>query len=261
MDTDPKTCLITGASGGVATALAQRLQAQGTRVCLITRAPERLRAQEGAVVVAADVATEAGAADALAQATAAFGAPPAAVVNCAGAVLVAPLARTSEAQYRACMSANLDTAFFVAKAYAAALQQAARAPAPDSPTPGQGGALVLFSSVAAGIGIGNHAAIAAAKGAIEALTRALAADFSGIGMRTNAIAPGLLDTGATSKFVASELGRKAMAAQYPLGRYGQAEDAAALAAFLISAQATWINGQIIGLDGGFCAVRPAIKVS
>jgi NAD(P)-dependent dehydrogenase (short-subunit alcohol dehydrogenase family) len=255
MDTDPKTCLITGASGGVATALAQRLQAQGTRVCLITRAPERLRAQEGAVVVAADVATEAGAADALAQATAAFGAPPAAVVNCAGAVLVAPLARTSEAQYRACMSANLDTAFFVAKAYAAALQQAARAPAPDSPTPGQGGALVLFSSVAAGIGIGNHAAIAAAKGAIEALTRALAADFSGIGMRTNAIAPGLLDTGA------SELGRKAMAAQYPLGRYGQAEDAAALAAFLISAQATWINGQIIGLDGGFCAVRPAIKVS
>jgi NAD(P)-dependent dehydrogenase (short-subunit alcohol dehydrogenase family) len=259
MDADPKTCLIAGASGGVATALAERLRKQGTRLALVTRDPSRLEAHADDIVIDADVATEAGAADAMTRATAHFGAPPAALVNCAGAVLVAPLARTSEAQYRDCLAANLDTAFFLAKAYTAALQQAVRASAATAS--GDGSALVLFSSVAAGIGIGNHAAIAAAKGAVEALTRSLAADFSAIGLRANAIAPGLLDTQATSKFVSSELGRKAMAAQYPLGRYGQAEDAAALAAFLVSSQAAWINGQVIGLDGGFCGVRPAIKVS
>ncbi len=257
MDVDPKTCLIAGASGGVATALAARLRAQGTRLVLATRDSARVQSHDGDLVIAADVATEAGAAEAVSRAVAHFGAPPAALVNCAGAVLVAPLARTSEAQYRECLAANLDTAFFLAKAYSGALQQAARAAADDF----EGGSLVLFSSVAAGIGIANHAAIAAAKGAVEGLTRALAADFSAIGLRANAIAPGLLDTGATAKFVSSELGRKAMAAQYPLGRYGQAEDAAALAAFLASSQASWINGQTIGLDGGFCSVRPAIKVS
>jgi NAD(P)-dependent dehydrogenase (short-subunit alcohol dehydrogenase family) len=257
MDADPTTCLIAGASGGVATALAARLRAQGTSLVLATRDPARLQAHDDDLVIAADVATEAGAAEAVARAIAHFGTPPAALVNCAGAVLVAPLARTSEAQYRECLAANLDTAFFLAKAYSGALQQAARTAADGF----EGGSLVLFSSVAAGIGIANHAAIAAAKGAVEGLTRALAADFSAIGLRANAIAPGLLDTGATAKFVSSELGRKAMAAQYPLGRYGQAEDAAALAAFLASSQASWINGQTIGLDGGFCSVRPAIKVS
>ncbi len=256
MNADPKTCLIAGASGGVATALAVRLRTQGTRLVLATRDPARLQAHEDDLVLAVNVATEAGAADAVARAVAHFGAPPAALVNCAGAVLVAPLARTSETQYRDCLAANLDTAFFLAKAYSGALQQAARAAADIV----EGGSLVLFSSVAAGIGIVNHAAIAAAKGAVEGLTRALAADFSAIGMRANAIAPGLLDTGATAKFVSSELGRKAMAAQYPLGRYGQAEDAAALAAFLVSSQASWINGQTIALDGGFCSVRPVVKV-
>ncbi len=250
MDSTASTCLITGASGGVATALASTLRARGWRLALVGRDADRIDAADDALVIAADVATEAGAVEAISQATAHFDAPPDAVVNCAGAVLIAPIGRTSEAQYRECLSANLDTAFFIAKAYCGALQQTKR-----------GGALVLFSSVAAGIGIGNHPAIAAAKGAVEALTRALAADFSALGLRVNAIAPGLLDTPATSKFVSSELGRKAMSAQYPLGRYGHAEDAAELAAFLISQHSGWITGQVIGLDGGFQSVRPAVKVS
>ena len=245
------TCLIAGASGGVATALADILRARGWRLALAGRDAGRLQAAEGEVAIGADVATEAGAAEALDAAAAHFGAPPAAVVNCAGAVLVAPLARTSEAQYRECLAANLDTAFFLAKAYTAQWQKAK----PETP-----GALLLFSSVAAGIGIANHPAVAAAKGAVEALTRSLAADVAALGLRVNAVAPGLLDTPATARFVSSDLGRKAMAAQYPLGRYGTAEDAAQLAAFLISSEAGWVTGQVVGLDGGFTTVRPAVKV-
>jgi len=243
-----KTCLITGASGGVASALATQLRNQGWRLVLVSRMPMDGEAGERDLVIEADVATEAGAELALAQATEALGHPPEAVAHCAGAILIAPIGRTSEAQYRACMAANLDSAFFVAKAYAPRVQRAQRP-----------GSLLFFSSVAAGIGVANHAAIAMAKGGVEGLVRSLAADFSGAGLRVNAIAPGLMRTPATERMLANESAARAIAGQYPLGRHGEAEDAAALGAFLVSDAAGWITGQVIGLDGGFRAVRPFVK--
>lgn len=247
------TCLITGGSGGVARALAARLRTDGWHVARAGRSLQRLAPDEGDVLIEADVSTEAGAVLAVAEATASFGCPPAAVVNAAGAIVLAPITRTSEAQYRACLAANLDTAFFTAKAYVAALQQAQKAGGSGT------GRLLLFSSVAARAGIGNHAAIAMAKGAVEALVRSLAADHSAMGLRVNAIAPGLMATPLTASLVANEASRKVIAAQYPLGRHGEAEDGAALAAFLLGPGADWINGQVIALDGGFTAVRPIVR--
>ena len=168
--------------------------------------------------------------------------------NCAGSSLIAPIGRTSESQYRAVLSANLDTAFFVSKAYASVLVGAK-----------QGGALLLFSSVVAAIGVSNHTAIAAAKGGVEALTRSLAADFSGIGLRVNCIAPGLTRTPMTVRMLGNEAAARQIAAQYPLGRHGEATDAAALAALLVSDASGWITGQVIGVDGGFSAVRPYVE--
>ncbi|GAB2506378.1 SDR family NAD(P)-dependent oxidoreductase [Arenimonas alkanexedens] len=245
-----KTCLITGASGGVATALAEQLRTAGWRLALVSRRADTLTLADGDLAIVADVATEDGAETALAQATEAFGAPPDAVAHCAGAILIAPIGRTTEAQYRACMAANLDSAFFVAKAYAPRVQKAQ-----------QPGALLFFSSVAAGIGVANHAAIAMAKGGVEALVRSLAADFSGAGLRVNAIAPGLMRTPATERMLTNESAAKAIAGQYPLGRHGESADAAALGAFLLSEAAGWISGQVIGLDGGFQAVRPYVKTA
>jgi len=241
--------LITGASSGVAQALARRLLGRGWKLSLACRDVSRLDPALGHVQ-AADVSTEGGAQAVLAAATAVFGGPPDAVVNCAGSTLIAPISRTSEAQYRAVLSANLDTAFFVGKAYASSLA-ATR----------QSGALLFFSSVVAGIGVSNHSAIAAAKGGVEALTRSLAADFSSIGLRVNCIAPGLTRTPMTERMLGNEAAAKQIAAQYPLGRHGEAEDAAALAGFLVSDEAGWITGQVIGLDGGFSAVRPYVKAS
>jgi NAD(P)-dependent dehydrogenase (short-subunit alcohol dehydrogenase family) len=243
-----KTCLITGASGGVAMALAENLRFQDWKLVLASRSTEKLTVSINEKIIAADVSTETGAESAIQTACDFFGAAPDAVVNCAGAILIAPISRTTEAQYRACMSANLDTAFFLSKAYASVLQKAQKS-----------GSLILFSSVAATNGVNNHAVIAMAKGGIEALVRSLAADFSNIGLRVNAIAPGLMQTPATERMVRNEAAAKQIAAQYPLGRYGQASDAANLAAFLISDQASWISGQIISVDGGFSAVRPYVK--
>lgn len=243
-----RTCLITGASGGVATALADRLRSDGWRLALATRDPARVAATGEDFVLAADVSGEAGAVAAVEGAAGHFGALPDAVVNCAGAILVAPIARTTEAQYRACLSANLDTAFFVARAYAPALQKAKRS-----------GSLLFFSSVAATMGVANHAVIAIAKAGIEGLVRSLAADFSANGLRVNAIAPGLMATPATARMLGSDAARVQIAAQYPLGRHGEAADAAGLAAWLISDQAGWLSGQVIPLDGGFSAVRPYVR--
>lgn len=242
------TVLIVGGRGGMGSALAERLVARDLRVVLAGRGDAPAALPAGATWIQADASTQAGAAGAVDAATEAFGAPPEGLVNAAGSILVAPIVRTSEAQYRDTLAANLDSAFFLTQAYVAALQKQKRA-----------GAIVLFSSVAARIGLANHAAIAIAKAGVEALVRSLAADVSAQGIRINAIAPGLLDTPLGGRFLNSDAMREQMAAQYPLGRVGTAEDAAALAEFLLSDAANWITGQVIGLDGGFTAVRPPVR--
>jgi NAD(P)-dependent dehydrogenase (short-subunit alcohol dehydrogenase family) len=121
------------------------------------------------------------------------------------------------------------------------------------------GAAVLVSSVAARIGIANHEAIAAAKGAIEALVRSTAATYSNKGIRVNAIAPGLMKSPSTSNFFLNDKVDQQIASQYPLKRYGKLKDAAAAAAWLLSDEAAWITGQVLPVDGGYTAVRPMVR--
>ncbi len=242
--------LIAGARGGVGSALAHRLRAEGARLALVSRTWVVRDAAADDVFIEADVSSVAGARLALEQAAQAAGRPPDGMVNACGSILIAGLPRTSEAQYRDTLAANLDTSVFLCQAYLASLAAAK-----------QGGAIVLFSSVAARIGVANHAAIAVAKAGVEALVRSVAADASANAVRINAIAPGLLDTALGARFLSNEPARRQMAAQYPLGRVGDAEAAAALARFLLWPESQWITGQVLGLDGGFTAVRPPVRVA
>lgn len=238
--------LISGASGGVGSALASHLETQGWRVFRVGRDASRLA--PGSALIVADVSTADGAKAAVEAAASHFGAPPDALAHCAGNTLIAPIARTTEAQYRSVMAANLDSAFFTAQAWVSTLLAAK-----------QPGRAVFFSSVVAGIGVGNHAAIAPAKAGVEALVRSLAADHSAAGLRFNAIAPGLVESPLTARMVSSEAARKGVAAQYPLGRFGSLDDAVAAAAWLLSDDSGWITGQVLHLDGGFSAVRPMVR--
>ncbi len=117
-----------------------------------------------------------------------------------------------------------------------------------------GASIVMFSTVAVQTGMSFHASIASAKGAIEGLTRSLAAEFAPR-IRVNAIAPSLTDTPLAESLVSNEDKRRASAERHPLKRIGAAQEVARLASHLLSEQGSWITGQVIGIDGGMGSLR------
>lgn len=109
--------------------------------------------------------------------------------------------------------------------------------------------IVLFSSVAASMGMPFHTSVAAAKGAIEGFAKALAAEYAPK-IRVNVIAPSLTDTPLADKFLNNDVKREKSAERHPLKRVGTSEDMAQMASFLLSEKSSWISGQIFHVDGG-----------
>ncbi|MEM7573607.1 MAG: SDR family oxidoreductase [Bacteroidota bacterium] len=109
--------------------------------------------------------------------------------------------------------------------------------------------IVLFSTVAVQKGMPFHAAVAAAKGGVEGLTRSLAAEYAPK-IRVNAIAPSLTDTPLAAKLLSTSDKRQASAERHPLKRVAEPTEIAAMAAFLLSSQAAFMTAQVIGMDGG-----------
>lgn len=109
--------------------------------------------------------------------------------------------------------------------------------------------VVLLSSVAAGTGMAYHSSIASAKGAVEGFTRAMAAEYAGK-IRFNAVAPSLTDTPLAEKLLRTDAQREQIAANNPMKRIGAPTDIAEMIYFLLTDKASWINGQVIHVDGG-----------
>lgn len=114
--------------------------------------------------------------------------------------------------------------------------------------------LVMFSTVAVAQGMNAHASIAASKGAVEGLTKTLAAELSPK-VRVNCIAPALTQTSLMEKMFTDPAKVEAMGAKYPLGRTGTVDDLAAAACFLLGDESRWITGQVLGVDGGMSTVK------
>ncbi len=118
-----------------------------------------------------------------------------------------------------------------------------------------GASVVLFSTVAVQTGMAFHASVAAAKGAVEGLTRSLAAEYSRQKIRFNCIAPSATDTPLAAQVIGSDKQREASAARHPLQRIGTAEDIASGAVYLLSSESDWVTGHVLPIDGGISALR------
>lgn len=243
-----RIALVTGARGGIGRELVARLRAAGHAVAAVGRDGAALADVLADAHIAADTSTPEGAAAAVAGCRDRLGSAPALLAHCVGSTLIAPLHRSSAAQVRDVLRINLESALFMLQAWVEG-QRAA----------GQAGAAVLVSSVVARIGVANHEAIAAAKGGIEALARSAAATYAPLGLRINAVAPGMTETPMTAGLLRMDAMREGAARQYPLGGVQTAAQVADVMAWLLSDAAVRITGQVLAVDGGFTAVRPLVK--
>ena len=247
MSDAPPVVLVFGAYGGIGSELARRMRADGARLALSGRDPERLEAladELGAVALPADASDFQSVEDVVRRVTERFGSLDG-VVNCSGSLLLKPAHLTRQEELRSTIDANLTTAFAVLRAAARPMSR------------NGGGSIVFVSTAAASIGLPNHEAIAAAKGGIEAMVRSAAATYGKAGLRINAVAPGLVDTPLTSRITGSESARSASEAMHALGRIGTPGDVAGAIRWLLSDEARWVTGQTFGIDGGLGAVRSA----
>lgn len=236
------TILVYGGTGGIGSATARRLAANGYRVHLVGRDASRLKAladELGGSHTAGDVLVP----ELFAQATAEAGESLAGLVYAVGSVTLKTLGRLAEQDFLTDFRLN---ALGAALAVQAALPTLKKSATPAS--------VVLFSSVAAQQGFAMHASIGMAKAAVEGLSRSLAAELAPR-IRVNAIAPSLTRTSLAGKLLANESSAAAIADLHALGRLGDPEDSASLAAFLLSPDAAWITGQVIGVDGGRSTLR------
>jgi NAD(P)-dependent dehydrogenase (short-subunit alcohol dehydrogenase family) len=218
------------------------LHAQGVQLHLVGRTESKLiaLAQEVEASYTVGDVTDAALFSKVAQEA---GEPLDGLVYAVGTITIRSLARLSEDDFLSDFRVNALGAALAVQAALPALKKSTGV-----------AAVVLFSSVAASQGFANHASIGMAKGAVSALTLALAAELAPK-VRVNAIAPSLTRTPLGENLLGSEQMAASIAALHALQRLGEAQDIAALAAFLLSPQADWISGQIIGVDGGRSTLR------
>ncbi|MDB5371270.1 MAG: 3-oxoacyl-ACP reductase [Roseomonas sp.] len=240
-----KVVVVTGAGSGIGAATARRFAREGASVVLVDRGQEKLNAVraslEGGQSLAhsADVSNEVEVLAMVETAIARFGRIDV-LVNNAGVVTTGPLLDTTTADWRRVMATDLDGVFFCTRAALPHLLESR-------------GCIVNTSSVSGTGGDWNMSAYNAAKGAVTNLTRSLAMELGGQGVRVNAVNPSFTATGMTADMLEDKALIQKFLERIPMGRIGQPEDVADVIAFLASDDARFVTGVNLPVDGGLSA--------
>lgn len=241
----PRVAIVTGAAAGIGAAIAARFLSDGCRVLSVDRAvqPETFRPEEGrSVYLQADLGDKSAASEIVAIANERLGIVDA-VINNAGIGGARPVAQTDDESWERILDVNLGAAF-----------RLSRAALPQMIDRGKG-SIVHIASIFGLVGYRGTAAYAASKAALAGLTHQMAADYGPAGIRVNAVAPGLIETAMTAKLLQDPTYRDLMLNGTPVGRTGKPQEVAGVVAFLCSDDASFVNGEIIAVDGGWRATR------
>lgn len=233
---DGNNILVVGGSSGIGLSLVRKLISLGANVVVASRSfPPELQ-ELSVTYLRYDVTKPAE--DAFKSIEILHG-----LAYCPGSIVLKPFQRLTEKDFLADFQVNVLGAVHVLQALLRPMKKAGSA------------SVVLYSSVAASVGMNFHASIATSKAALEGLGRSLAAELAPSNIRVNVISPSLTDTPLAAGLLDTVDKKAASAKRHPLGRVGTAHDQASLSAFLLSDDATWITGQVIGVDGGMAGVK------
>lgn len=222
-----KTYLLIGGSYGIGYELAKSLSEAGNAVNVFSRTPGEVAGLAGVTHTQFDALT-----DELAVQDPIDG-----LAYLPGTIDLKPFHRFTDADLVRDLEVNYIGAARAIRSVLPNLKEAGSA------------SIVLFSTVAVQTGMPFHASIAGAKGAVEGLTRALAAELAPK-IRVNCVAPSLTDTPLAEKLLNTDQKRDAAGERHPLKRHGRASDIAAAAEFLLSDRSSWTTGQVLHVDGG-----------
>jgi 3-oxoacyl-[acyl-carrier protein] reductase len=238
MSFSEKNILVVGGSSGIGLALVKMLLADNARVWILSRkAPIDLSDSRLSHIVWDAQQPQTLAIENLPDIIHGF-------AYCPGTINLKPFQRLSVADFQNDFQVNVLGAVVLLQQILPRLKKAT-----------EGASVVMFSTVAAKIGMGFHASIAASKGAVEGLAKSLAAEWAASRIRVNVVAPSLTDTPLAAQLLGSPEKREASDKRHPIGRVGQAEDVANVAHFLLSEKSSWLTGQVLGIDGGMSSLK------
>jgi len=246
------TVIVTGAGSGIGAATARRFAADGANVVVAGRTRAKLEATaetldaNRTLVCEIDVSVEADATRLARNTTERFGGIDV-LVNNAGVAGFGPFEELDAAEWRRIMATDLDGVFYLTRAAIDSLLE-------------RKGCIVNVSSVSGLGGDWGMSAYNAAKGGVSNLTRALALEYGGRGIRVNAVAPSLTKTDMTDGMVDDALLAK-FAERIPIGRGAEPDEIADVIAFLASRDARFVNGVILPVDGGLSASNGQPKLA
>jgi glucose 1-dehydrogenase len=254
---ESKTALVTGAARGIGLACAKRFVAEGAKIALAD-----IDEKEGAAAAKAlganahfircDVGDAKQVAALIAETERKFGGIDV-LVNNAGIVHGADFLDISEADFDRVLRVNLKGAFLVAQAVAKKMAEQVKAGKKP-------GAIVNMASINSTVAIPNQIPYSVSKGGILQLTRAMALSLAPHGIRVNAIGPGSIMTDLLKAVGSDKEAKRRILSRTPLGRIGEPEEVASVAAFLASDDASYITGEIIYVDGGRLALNYTVAV-